>query len=142
MRGIYLKMIGTGVVDVVKGKSLFWLLAVMLLMVPVLAACGGTTTAPPATTSPAAPSVEVYIRDFAISLPTITVPVGTTVTWTNLAYDVHIITSDTGLFGSGALGPPEGGLLSPSFSYTFTERGTFSYHCSLHPYLIGTVIVE
>ncbi len=75
---------------------------------------------------------------------TITVPVGTTVTWTtNDVLDAHTVTSDSGLFDGSILvrdkdSPPMSGY---TFSYTFTERGTFSYHCSDHPWMVGKVIV-
>jgi plastocyanin len=61
---------------------------------------------------------------------------GTTVTWTNLDSTVHTVTSGTGAFDSGALGQ------NATFSYTFNSRGTFNYHCTLHPFMTGKVIVE
>jgi plastocyanin len=65
----------------------------------------------------------------------LTVPAGTTVTWNNRDVVRHTVTSDEGLFDSGRLGSGE------SFSYTFKEPGTFNYHCTIHTFMHGTVIV-
>lgn len=80
--------------------------------------------------------VEVEIEDFAYISATITVKVGTTVTWENKDKVQHTVTSDSGLFDSGLLakGVP--------FSFTFTEPGTYTYHCTPHPNMKGTIIVE
>ena len=104
----------------------------------------------PVTTTPAQTAVTVRITDGfsgAVFFPeTVTVSVGTTVTWwSNDVLDVHTITSDSGLFDSGVI--PEARKESPptideTFSYTFTERGTFSYYCAYHPSVVGRVIVE
>lgn len=79
---------------------------------------------------------EVKISGFAFQPDTITVAEGTTITWTNLDSASHTVTSETDLFGSGNVGR------DASFSYSFTERGTFSYFCAIHPYMKGKVIVE
>lgn len=79
---------------------------------------------------------EVEIEDFAYAPATITVKVGTTVTWTNKDTVRHTVTADNGLFDSGLFGKGE------SFSYTFTEAGTYSYFCIPHTYMKGVVVVE
>jgi plastocyanin len=75
----------------------------------------------------------------------LTVPVGTTVTWSNQDAVVHTVTSGTsdglvgaadGLFDSGLFGGGE------TFSYTFEEAGTFRYFCTPHPWMRATVTVE
>jgi plastocyanin len=66
----------------------------------------------------------------------LTVPVGTTVTWTNFDEDVHSVVSDTGMFKSGGLDTDE------KFSYRFDKPGTYHFTCSLHPRMIGTIIVQ
>ena len=81
-------------------------------------------------------SAQVNISVFIFSPSTIIVPVGTTVTWTQLDAIMHTVTSNAGLFYSGGL------ALGDTFSYTFTESGTFNYHCTPHPWMRGTVIVE
>ncbi len=107
----------------------------------VIVACGGSPIA--TTTTPIQPTIDIdIIEGDAFTKPTITVSVGITVRWTNLDYTYHNVTSDTGLFDSGSLSPAEGELINASFSYTFTEPGTFNYHCSDHPETVGKVIVE
>ncbi|HEU0050634.1 MAG TPA: cupredoxin domain-containing protein [Patescibacteria group bacterium] len=65
-----------------------------------------------------------------------TVKVGTTVTWTNNdPFNNHTVTSNTGVFDSGVLAPTK------TFSFTFPTAGSFSYHCSIHPGMQGTINV-
>jgi plastocyanin len=77
----------------------------------------------------------VSIVDFAFQPASIEVPVGSTVTWTNTGAVPHTVTSDSGAFDSGQLSP------GASFSQTFDTAGTFTYHCSIHPQMTGTVVV-
>jgi plastocyanin len=67
---------------------------------------------------------------------TLTVSVGTTVTWVNNDDDLHTVTSTQGLFASPGLDHGD------TFSYRFTAPGTYSYFCALHPHMKGTVIVQ
>jgi plastocyanin len=64
-----------------------------------------------------------------------TIPPGTWVTWSNDGQDEHSVTATDGSFDSGDLAPSEG------FSWFFDQPGTFSYVCTLHPWMTGTVIV-
>ena len=64
------------------------------------------------------------------------VNVGGTVTWTNGTDAQHTVTSDTG----GELDSPTIDA-SKTFAHTFAATGTFSYHCSIHPYAVGKVVV-
>ena len=85
----------------------------------------------------AASTITVEISDFAFQPGTVTIQVGDTVTWTNLDGAAHTAT-DTGpqaLF-DGVMANGE------SFSYTFTQAGTFNYFCTFHPEMTGTVIVQ
>lgn len=88
------------------------------------------------TPTPEPTSVEAEISGFTFVPDPITIPVGTSVTWTNQDSAAHTVTSETGLFDSGRL------ALNASLSHSFTERGTFSYFCTIHPYMKGKVIVE
>lgn len=128
-----------------------------LALVVAAAACGGGsgypttgTTNPPAAPPPAPPpppppggATKVAIADFSFSPSTITVSVGTTVSWTNGGGTTHTVTSNTGVFDSGMLAPPNAQTGTPgaTFSYTFSSAGTFAYHCSIHPQMTGTVTV-
>jgi plastocyanin len=64
-----------------------------------------------------------------------TVPVGATVTWTDMSDASHTVTSDTGAFGSSTLNPNQ------AFRFTFTQAGTYNYHCSIHSYMHGAITV-
>jgi plastocyanin len=83
----------------------------------------------------AAADVSVNIVNFAFAPTPLTVPVGTTVVWTNQDFVVHTVTSDTGVWDSGSLSQGQ------SFPYTFKTPGTYAYHCIPHPYMMGTVTV-
>jgi len=80
---------------------------------------------------------NIDIKNFAFSPKTLTIKVGDTVAWTNSDLTRHTVTSDS---GSGL----DSSLLSQgqSYTYTFTESGTFNYHCAPHPYMKGTITVE
>jgi plastocyanin len=61
---------------------------------------------------------------------------GAAVTWTNNDTTVHDSTSDNGVWSSGTLAP------GASFTFTFSNTGTFTYHCTIHPGMVGTVTVQ
>jgi plastocyanin len=93
--------------------------------------------------APAAQSqstVNVSIKGFAFNPPTITVVLGVnnTVTWTNNDPVHHTVTGSNGAWGSNV---NPGIAPNATFTYTFTAAGTFGYHCSIHTYMKGTVIV-
>lgn len=91
----------------------------------------------PADTTPEATS-EVAIRNFAFEPKSVTVKVGTTVTWTNNDNVSHDVVSDAGMTDG-----PSSDLLEKgkTYSFKFTKAGTYTYHCTPHPYMKGTVIV-
>jgi plastocyanin len=98
---------------------------------------GGATSAPDGdTTATAETGSTVTIDNYAFSPASITVSVGTTVTWVNNDTTAHTVTADDGSFDSGNLAPGE------SFTYTFTSAGSFVYHCNYHPNMEGTVAVN
>ncbi|TES85402.1 hypothetical protein E3J95_04500 [Candidatus Aerophobetes bacterium] len=79
------------------------------------------------------PAVE--IKGFSFGPDKITVEVGGTVTWINEDPARHTVTSRDKVFSSGALGRGD------SYSFTFTEPGTYDYYCEFHPSMRGTVVV-
>ena len=80
---------------------------------------------------------QVGILNYKFDPETLTVPVGTTVTWVNHDEVPHsVMSSDKGFTSSGGLDTGE------SYSYTFTKAGTYSYYCSLHPFMTAKIIVE
>ena len=86
---------------------------------------------------PSAPaSAQVKIDNFSFGPQTLTVPVGTTVTWTNRDDIPHTIVSTDGVFKSKVRDTDE------TFSFTFTKTGTYTYFCSVHPKMTGKIIVQ
>jgi Icc protein len=78
----------------------------------------------------------VKIDNFSFGPGTLTVPVGTTVTWTNHDDIPHTVVSSDGAFKSKVLDTDE------KFSYTLSKTGTYPYFCSIHPKMVGKVIVQ
>lgn len=79
---------------------------------------------------------NVDIVNFSFSPQTVTIKAGDSVTWTEKETFFHSTTSDTGLWDSGGL------ALNATFTFTFTTPGTYPYHCTPHPSMKGTVIVQ
>jgi plastocyanin len=78
---------------------------------------------------------SVAVVDFAFQPGGVQVSAGGTVSWTNNGESEHTVTASDGSFNSGTLSPGAG------FSSTFSTPGTFSYNCTLHPEMTGTVTV-
>ena len=86
------------------------------------------------TTSPTPGTVSIVNMSFTPA--SITVTPGTTVTWNNIDNMTHTVTADDNSFDSGNIGA------GSSFAKTFPVAGTFTYHCTIHPSMIGTVVVK
>lgn len=115
--------------------------ALAFAFVLATAACSGSSSTSPSTPSPAASSAAgsgstVSIVNFSFQPATITISAGTTVTWTNKDNVGHTVTADDGSFKSDRLGS------GTTFSEAFATAGTFTYHCSIHTSMTGTVIVH
>lgn len=78
---------------------------------------------------------KVTIADFNFTPASITVHVGDTVQWVNNGPSAHTATADNGSFNTGVLQKGQ------SASVTFHSPGTFAYHCAIHPFMHGTVVV-
>src|SRR5689334_18196505 len=124
-------------------------LVVMSGVLVCAAACGSNyssstpSSTPSPTPAPGGSSSSVAIPTGASTLGSsafmpdaLTVPAGTTVTWTNTDSVAHTSTSDAKGWDSGIVVP--GG----QFSRSFQTAGTFKYHCAIHPGMIGTVVVR
>ena len=79
---------------------------------------------------------EVRVDNFSFGPDTLTVPTNSTVTWVNKDDVPHVIASNDGLFKSKALDTDD------KYSYTFSKAGTYSYYCSIHPKMVGKVVVQ
>jgi plastocyanin len=81
--------------------------------------------------------LQVTIDNFSFAPSTLTVPAGTTVTWTNHDDIPHtVVSDDKTTFKSHALDTDE------KFSFTFVKPGTYSYFCSIHPKMTAKVVVQ
>ena len=125
-------------------KTLMWVIGIVVAAL-VVGACssssseqaagGGTESTTTTTTSEDGDGIS--IKDFAFGPSTLAVSVGETVTWTNNEDGIgHTTTSDDGVWQSGTLNPGD------TFEFTFTEAGTFTYFCSIHPSMTATVTVD
>jgi plastocyanin len=122
------------------------------LLVTIIGACAegpSVTSAPPetaahATSAPSAlplafiatPDTSISIQNFAFSPTAKTVTVGTTVHWKNLDGEPHTVRSVDASFRSDALDQNE------SYTVKFDKPGTYKYVCSIHPQMVGTIVVK
>jgi plastocyanin len=96
---------------------------------------GSTQSAPPSASAPATSAAKITIASFAFTTP-LTVSPGATVTVTNTDSADHTVTADNASFDVSV---PAGQTV------TFTApstAGSFSYHCTIHPTMHGTLIVK
>ena len=88
------------------------------------------------TTAAGRDTVNAAIEDFAFSPSRLEVAAGTTITWTNRGQVVHTVTAANGAFDTGNIEPGERRTL------TFSEAGTFPFHCTPHPFMRGVIVVR
>jgi plastocyanin len=83
------------------------------------------------------PANEVWMQNTAFTPSSITVAAGTTITWRNKDNMTHTVTSNNSSFtSSGNMGN------GATHTFHFTTAGTYSYHCTPHPQMTGTVVVQ
>ena len=116
-------------------RKTVWILGLlstaMVAMLLLSAASSDSSAKPP---QPA--TAEVKVDNFSFGPTTLTVAVGTTVTWTNRDDIPHTIVSTEKVFKSKVLDTDE------KFSFTFDKAGTYPYFCSIHPKMTGSVVVQ
>jgi plastocyanin len=83
----------------------------------------------------AAADPGVTIADFHFTASSVTIHVGDTITWTNDGPSSHTATANNASFNTGVL------KKGASASHTFTQPGTYTYFCQIHPFMHGTVVV-
>lgn len=91
-------------------------------------------TTPSPTTNQTAGAVT--IQNFAFSPASLTIKKGESVTWTNQDSAPHQIVSDSGTFQGNTISQGQ------TYFFTFDTAGQFPYHCSIHPSMKGTIVVE
>lgn len=92
----------------------------------------GGTNNPPAKVLPNTVSIE----NMSFQPGTLTIKVGTEVTWNNNDSVTHTVTSDTSAFDSGRVNS------GSSYKHTFNKAGTYPYHCSIHTNMTGIITVQ
>jgi plastocyanin len=78
---------------------------------------------------------DVSIVDFAFQPSFVSVAAGSEVQWQNTGTAPHTVTAASGAFDSGVIGSGGG------YSETFADPGVYRYHCTIHPNMMGTVMV-
>lgn len=96
---------------------------------------GSASASAAASAGSAGSASGVKVIDFGFDPSSITVKVGTSLTWTNTGAATHTVTADDASFDSGNLAS------GATFSQTFAKAGTFTYHCKIHASMKGTVVV-
>ena len=96
---------------------------------------GASPEASPSASPMATDATQITIENYRFVPPMIEIPVGTTLTWTNLDIIPHTATADDESFDSDILSRDD------SFSFTFESAGEFSYYCFLHRTMLGSVTV-
>jgi len=81
-------------------------------------------------------ATNITIDNFSFTPKEITVAAGTTITWVNRDDVPHTVVSPDKKFRSKALDTDD------QFSFTFTDAGSYNYFCSVHPMMIGKIIVQ
>lgn len=107
-----------------------------LLIVPAVVVLGIFPAIAAQAASSSAQIVDCAASTWCFSPNPITVPVGATITWTNTTTAPHSATSNTGAWTTGTIAPG-----ATSGRVAFMTAGTFAYHCAVHPFMTGSVIV-
>lgn len=129
------------------------------LLLAFTAACGGGgdgyATSPPPGPPPGpppapppapAPTLGVSIADYSYAPDTVRIKAGGSVRWRNNGPTTHSVVANGGEFNSGPLSgpvqdPTYGETAGETFVQMFTSAGTFTYHCGVHPGMLGAVVV-
>ena len=102
-----------------------------------LSACGsGDDQGPPASVSIVSGASGLGTSAYDPNPFTRSFNAGNRVGWTNNDATVHRLVSDTPAFDSGDL------AAGASFAFTYSARGTYTYRCSIHPSMVGTITLN
>ena len=123
-------------------KKVFLIFMVAILV--IFAGCSSTTTT---TTVPsqvnannpsgAGKNWDIKIENFAFNPASLVISKGDTVTWQNLDNAPHAISSDEGTEIKSDNLQKEG-----TYSHKFENSGTYNYHCSVHPSMKASIVVQ
>jgi plastocyanin len=120
-------------------------MTILLMRRPVAAAAGLTLALGGAVVVAqqvaAAGSAEIAIENFAFLPATLTVPPGTTVTWSNHDEEPHNVV-DVPVAGQPRVFRSQAVDGGEKYSFVFSQPGTYNYICSIHPRMQGTIVVK
>ena len=116
-------------VNMTLGRCRSWLTAAAVTALWGIAMCTPSSAETP-------DSNRIVVKQFMFMPNSMTVKAGSTVTWANMDDEPHTVVSDIGLFRSGAMDTNE------SFSFKFDKPGTYHFTCSIHPRMVGTIVVQ
>jgi plastocyanin len=120
-----------------KMKRIKWMFGSAAILATALVLSAGTSpNAAMSSGDKPASGAEVKIDNFSFGPASVTVPAGTTITWTNHDDVPHVVASDDKIFKSKALDTDD------RFSFTFTKPGTYEYFCAIHPKMTAKVVVQ
>lgn len=122
-------------------------LVAVLILGACFSACTGGYNAPsaPSTGPTAAPAGSTTVNissgastqtSTAFGQNPLTVAVGTTISWLNDDHTTHTSSADGSQWTSGNI-PPGG-----RFNFTLASAGRYTYHCQIHPNMVGTIVVQ
>jgi plastocyanin len=97
---------------------------------------GGPTPAPAGATTVTIASGASTKTTAAFGANPLTISVGTTVSWLNNDNTTHTSAADGNQWSSGNIAPGD------RFNFTFASPGRFTYHCQIHPNMVGTIDVQ
>lgn len=125
-----------------RGPGPLWLVAIVVVVLSgFVTACGSSTKTTSSTSSGSGASggTSVMIKNFSFEPQTLTVKVGSTVTWTNQDSTPHTVQ-----FSNKSI-PPSADLSAgggqSTYSHTFSAAGTYPYICGIHNSMTGTIKV-
>ena len=82
-----------------------------------------------------AAEIQVNIGNFTFQPALVTLHPGDSIVWENEDDIPHTVTETSFAFHSEALDTGD------AFTFTFPEKGEFTYFCSLHPHMVAKVVV-
>jgi plastocyanin len=109
--------------------------AVVALVAFALANHGSGSPSARSTATVTDTAAAIAIRNYAFAPQSLTVKVGTRITWTNHDSTAHTATADQGSFDSGTINSGQ------SKTIEFNRPGKYAYHCAFHAFMTGTVTV-
>lgn len=133
-------MYSTKILKQLLNNSAYFLSVVLLSVLFVSSGCNKNNySTNPISKTPG--SNDIFMQGMTFSPANKTISIGTTIKWTNQDSYTHTVTSGTpgspsGLFDSGNLGP------NGTFSFKFSQAGTFRFYCKIHSSMTGTITVQ